>query len=114
MLDRIPPASSGDIATYGAARQVRETERVASGFRLASLHGLPTTPPAEVLRALDGAARVDVELRSRGLSVSFDVQPEGSVRVRVVDGGGSTVRELGPSEALDALGDEHAFDALGV
>lgn len=106
MLDKIGPASSGDINIYGAARQVRETDRGAA-FRLRSVSGVPATPPAEVLRALDGAARVDEELRSRGLSVSFDVQPKGDVRVRVVDdASGSVVRELAPAHALDAISGE--------
>lgn len=110
MLDRIPPASTGDYTTYGAARQVQATERGAGGFRLSGPHGVPTSPPAEVLRALDSAARVGEELRSRGLSVSFDVQPEGDVRVRVVDAGGAVVHELAPARALDAVSEGSVDD----
>ena len=102
MLDRLGPASSGDMNIYGAARRVSETDRAGS-FKLRAVAGVPATPPAEVLNALDGAQRVDHELRSRGLNVSFDVQPQGGVRVRVVDGSGQVVRDLGPSAALDAI-----------
>lgn len=111
MLDRLGPASSGDINIYGAARRVSETDRAGS-FKLQTVAGVPATPPAEVLQALDGAQRVDQELRARGLSVSFDTQPAGGVRVRVVDGSGSIVRELGPSEALDAISGEAPLSTL--
>jgi hypothetical protein len=109
MLDRIAPASTGDISTY--ARQIRATEQAAS-FRLSGVPGVPATPPAEVLHALDGAARVDEELRSRGLSVSFDAQPEGGLRVRIVDSGGSVVSDMAPAEALDALSGDTPLDDL--
>jgi hypothetical protein len=102
MLDRLGPASSGDMNILGAARRVSETDR-AGAFKLKAVSGVPATPPAEVLNALDGAQRVDAELSSRGLSVSFDVQPGGDVRVRVLDRSGATVRDLAPSEALDAI-----------
>ena len=74
MLDRLGPASSGDMNILGAARRVSETDRAGS-FKLRAVAGVPATPPAEVLNALDSAQRVDGELTSRGLSVSFDVQP---------------------------------------
>lgn len=90
MLDGINP-TSGDISAYGAAQRVQATEKAASDFSLATVHGVPASPPTEVLRALDSAARVDDELRSRGLRVSFDQQDDGSVRVGVVDESGSLV-----------------------
>jgi hypothetical protein len=102
MLDRLGPASSGDINIYGAARRVSETDR-AGAFKLRAVSGVPATPPAEVLNALDSAQRVDHELRSRGLSVSFDTQADGGVRVSVVDSDGQVVRDLAPSAALDAI-----------
>ena len=51
-------------------------------------------------------------LRSRGLSVSFDAQPEGGLRVRIVDSGGSVVSDMAPAEALDALSGETPLDDL--
>jgi hypothetical protein len=111
MLDGIPPASSGDISTYSAARKVQETER-ASTFRLVGSTGASATPPAEVLHALDAAARVHEDLQSRGLSVSFDVQPKGDVRVSIVDSGGSVVRQLAPAHALEALNGDSSIDDL--
>jgi hypothetical protein len=111
MLDRIPPVATGDSSTYGAARKVQATERGAS-FRLTAVPGTPATPPAEVLNALDGAARVDEELRSRGLTVSFDVQPKGDVRVRISDSSGAVLHDLAPAHALDALSGESSLDDL--
>lgn len=102
MLDGIHP-SSGDISAYGAAQRLQATEKAAS-FNLATVHGVPASPPPEVLRALDSAARVDDELRSRGLRVSFDQQDDGSVHVGVVDETGSLVGVASsPSHALDVF-----------
>ncbi|HVW18238.1 MAG TPA: glycosyltransferase [Solirubrobacteraceae bacterium] len=106
MLDGIQP-SSGDISTYGAAQRLQATEKGAVDFRLATVHGVPASPPPEVLRALDSAARVDDELRSRGLRVSFDAQHDGSVHVGVVDEGGALVgAAASPSHALDVFSGE--------
>ena len=114
MLDGIQPVSTGEIDTVGAARHVLQTEQQsASGFRLvASGDGVPQSPPPEVLRALDSAARVHGELRSRGLNVSFDTQPQGGVRVRVVDDGGQVVNEVSPTRALDVLSGDAPVEAL--
>jgi hypothetical protein len=113
MLDGIHP-STGDISTYGAAQRLQATEKGAVDFRLATVHGVPASPPPEVLRALDSAARVDDELRSRGLRVSFDAQDDGSVHVGVVDGDGALVGAArSPSYALDVFsGDAPLTDLL--
>lgn len=105
MLDRIGPGSTGEMDMYGAARQVRDTDRAGS-FRLKSVPGVPATPPAEVLNALEGAQRVDQELSSRGLSLSFDTQPDGGVQVRLLDSDGAVVNDLRPSQALAAISGE--------
>jgi hypothetical protein len=111
MLDGINP-TSGDISAYGAAQRLQATEKGAADFRLGSIHGVPASPPPEVLRALDSAARVDDELRSRGLRVSFDQQDDGSVRVGVVDESGDLVGVASsPSHALDVFsGDASLVD----
>jgi hypothetical protein len=104
MLDGINP-TSGDISAYGAAQRLQATEKGATDFRLGSVHGVPASPPPEVLRALDSAARVDDELRSRGLRVSFDQQADGSVRVGVVDQGSGDLVGVASSasHALDVF-----------
>ena len=114
MIEKIPPAITGDTDPYLAARNVRATERGATTFRLANSTDLPSSPPPEVLSGLDSAARVHEELRAHGLNVSFDVQPDGGVRVSVVDENGAVVRSLSPSKALDALSGDGAIGQLGA
>jgi hypothetical protein len=106
MLNGIPPLGTTD-ARYVAARRLQANERDGA-FSVSTASG----PPPEVLDALDGAARVHDELRSAGLTVSFDVQSSGSVRVSVVDGSGNVVRDLAPAHALQLLGSQGAVDEL--
>jgi hypothetical protein len=114
MLERIPPVPPGEADPYGGARNVRATERSVEKFSMLKDAGIPPTPPPDVLNALDSAARVHNELRARGLNVSFDVQPNGGVRVSVIDGSGTAVKTLSPSQALDDLSGEVPLDELGV
>jgi hypothetical protein len=112
MIEKLPPlAPLVDLNAYGAARQVRATEQAAK-FRLLQDPDLPATPPPDVLSGLDSAARLHDELHSRGLNVSFDVQPDGGVRVSVLDENGSLVRAFSPAEGLDALSGDHPIDDL--
>jgi hypothetical protein len=106
MLNGIPPIGTTD-ARYVAARRLQANEREGT-FSVSTASG----PPPEVLDALDGAARVHDELRSAGLSVSFDVQAAGNVRVRVTDGSGNVVHDLQPAHALQLLGSQGAVDEL--
>ncbi len=64
---------------------------------------IPVTPPAEVLNAVDTAARVLEELASRRISLRFQYDDEANqVRVQVVDeNDGHVVREIPPSVLLD-------------
>jgi len=112
MIEKLPPlAPLVDLNAYGAARQVRATEQAAK-FRLLQDPDLPSSPPPDVLSGLDSAARLHDELHSRGLNVSFDVQPDGGVRVSVLDENGSLVRAFSPAEGLDALSGEQSIDDL--
>jgi hypothetical protein len=114
MIEKTPPlAPTGNLTAYGAARQVRNTEQTAAKFRL--LQGsssIPETPPPDVLSGLDSAARLHEELHQRGLNVSFDVQPDGGVRVSVLDETGKVVRNFSPAQGLDALSGELPVDDL--
>ena len=59
-------------------------------------------PPAEVLDALDKAARVLEELASRGLGLHFEYDDVTSqLHVQVTNGEGKVVREISPSTLLD-------------
>jgi hypothetical protein len=112
MIEKTPPlAATGDLSAYGAARHVRNTEQTAK-FRLSQNTGFPASPPADVLSGLDSAARLHDELHSRGLNVSFDVQPDGGVRVSVLDESGAVVKAFSPAEGLDALSGELPVDDL--
>ncbi len=117
MIDKTPPLlPTSDLSAYGAARHVRATEQQSAKFRLLKSpdagQDLPASPPADVLSGLDSAARLHDELHSRGLNVSFDVQPDGGVRVSVLDGTGNVVRNYSPAQGLDALSGELPLDDL--
>jgi hypothetical protein len=114
MIDKNPPPNPlSDLNAYSAARQVRATERTAK-FKLLADPDVPASPPADVLSGLDSAARLHDELHSRGLNVSFDVQPDGGVKVSVLDETGAVVKAFSPAQGLDALSGELPVDDLDV
>ena len=115
MQDRIPPLTPGEPNPFGAARNVQATERGAARFRLVTgPKEVPVRPPADVLNALDSAALVHDDLHSRGMNVAFDVQPNGSVRISVLDEHGAVVHVFpGSSAALEALGGDQPLDLDG-
>jgi hypothetical protein len=117
MIDKTPPLlPTSDLSAYGAARHVRATEQQSAKFRLLKSpdagQDLPASPPADVLSGLDSAARLHDELHSRGMNVSFDVQPDGGVRVSVLDSTGNVVRNYSAAHGLDALSGENPVDDL--
>ena len=73
------------------------------------------TPPADVQQEFDVAARVIEELSSRQVNLHFDVDHEaGTVRVQVVNGEGSVIREIPVRGLLDTLsGGGLIVDQLG-
>jgi hypothetical protein len=105
MLNGIPAIGATD-ARYTAAQRLQANE---TSF---SLPNAASAPPAEVLAALDSAARVHEELHAHGLHVSFDVQPQGHVKVRVADASGTIIRDLAPAHALELLGSHGAVEQL--
>jgi hypothetical protein len=85
---------------------VRGAQRVpaqsAAVFELERAIALPPTPPAEVLDAIDTAARVLEELASKRLSLHFEYDDaHNKVRVQVTNAEGKVVRTVPPSELLD-------------
>lgn len=108
MIDRLRPAWSGDISISGP----RNTAPAAtSSFKLAAPGGVPATPPAEVLKALDTCQGVDAELRARGLRVSFS-QSGSPLGMSIVDTNGAVVKELSPTQALDVFSGVGSLDDL--
>jgi hypothetical protein len=74
----------------------------------------PSTPPAEVLEALDHAQKVLADLESKQVSLRFSVDESSSkIHVKVVDGEGRTIREVPATQALEVLSGERSF-GLGI
>jgi uncharacterized FlaG/YvyC family protein len=62
------------------------------------------TPPAAVEQQLDVAARVIEELSARQVNLHFEVDHDaGKVRVQVLNGEGSVVREIPARSLFDTL-----------
>ena len=75
----------------------------ASNDAWAQASSVPATPPAEVLDALDTAARVLEELASRRIGLHFEyVEDKHEVRIQVInEDDGSVVREIPPGALMD-------------
>jgi hypothetical protein len=108
MIDRLRPVSTGDISVSGPRAAAKAAK---TSFKLATPSGVPATPPAEVLKALDTCQGVDEELRSRGLRVSFS-QGGSPLGMSIVDGHGAVVKELSPTQALDVFSGVGSLDDL--
>jgi hypothetical protein len=93
-----------------AARRAQSTEKPA--FKLPVDSGIPPTPPAEVLQALDRVQKVAGELQARGLGVRFDVDETQRARVQVVDAQGGVVRQVPVVRALELLSGEGPLTEL--
>jgi len=67
--------------------------------------GIPAGPPPEVLEAIDAAGRVARELHANGRELRFTPPAPGEggrVKVELRDLDGNVLREIPPSELLDA------------
>ena len=86
-----------------AAQAARSHVQNASNDGWAQATGVPATPPAEVLDALDTAARVLEELASRRIGLHFEyVEAKHEVHIQVInEDDGSVVREIPPGALLD-------------
>ena len=94
------------LGGLGGPTPARDVERMrvqppaTDRFELSS--AIPSSPPAEVLEALDTAARVLEELASRRLSLHFEYDDRANtVRVQVLSEDGKVVREIPPSALAD-------------
>jgi hypothetical protein len=55
----------------------------------------------EIWRDVDNAARLPQELGARGCELHFDLDADGSLVMTLRDLEGETLREVGPSEAIE-------------
>ena len=87
-----------------------DAERVSAALLLGSL---PASPPPEVVELFGAAAAVLDELAQGGFWLRLDLAEERrTVRVRVTDARGRTIRELAASAALDVLAGAGADELL--
>ena len=103
MLNSLPPV--GGAQTTNGVREVRRAGPVeaAAAVKKAEPAGIPATPPAEVLAAMDEAARTLAELRSQQISLKFEVDDATRrVRVTVSDADGRVLRQV-PASDLGSL-----------
>jgi hypothetical protein len=108
MIDRLRPVPTGDISVSGPRAASKGAK---ASFKLAAPTGVPATPPAEVLKALDTCQGVDQDLRDRGLRVSFS-QGGSPLGMSIVDTNGTVVKELSPTQALDVFSGVGSLDDL--
>jgi hypothetical protein len=69
---------------------------------------IPTSPPPEVLDALDAAQRAMRQMDQAGVQLSFRIEHEAAgrrVRIEVRDSDGALVREIPPSKVGPLLAD---------
>jgi hypothetical protein len=91
-----PPGRTEAPAPAGSDALVRQKTPVET---------IPSTPPAEVWRAMNAAAQHFEDMRARDRQLHFEKNPEtGRVEVEVRDGNGDLIRVIPPSEALAAAG----------
>ena len=93
-----------DVPPLGVAERPANTanSRAAerADFTAPKAGDVPESPPADVLRDVEAAARRVEWLREHGRELHFETD-EGQLRVEVRDLEGRVVRVIGPSEALD-------------
>jgi hypothetical protein len=87
MLERLSPLGDGQV-TGRIKASAPQSSQPFSTVGMASVHELPTTPPPDVLDALDRASRVLAELDRKNVTLGLhhDVDA-GQVRVTVDHGG---------------------------
>lgn len=89
--DRAPRASRAHAGQAQDAADVSSSE-------------IPSSPPPEVLDAIDAAGRVAHDLRAQGRELCFVPASEsrdGRMRIEVRDLDGNVLRTIPPGEALD-------------
>jgi len=102
MIEGINTQGVGPKGVEPSARTRRlDAVAAAPGGRISPV---ASSPPAEVLEALDRAARVLEELAARDVRMSFQVDEDsGRIEVEISDGSGQVIRRVPSSEALELL-----------
>ena len=102
MVDGLPPVDGSQAGTPPPTQRAAEAPRL---FAVSSRAGdqLPDLPPAEVLDALDTAARVLHELDRKQVKVRLEHDPStNELRAHVSDAGGAE-REISHGRLLNVL-----------
>ena len=103
MLERLSPFGDGHITGLAQAPQPKGAQPFDAAGP-AEVSDFPATPPAEVLDALDRAARVVDELSRKDIALSFEHDAETSqVRVKVQHGSAATEQEISVHGLLNVL-----------
>ncbi len=103
MPESLSPIGDGQVTGGIKASSSRGSQPLSDDGPRAE-HGLPATPPVEVLDALDRAARVLGELDRRNMTLELLLdEGSGQVRASLSHEGGCGSRELSASDVLNLL-----------
>ena len=119
MIDRVTPNSAPETPVSQNVSGTRQTASTTPEFKLAAVDtlpgGVPATPPAEVLYALDRAQSVIAELASRQVNMRISVDEETDrIKVALYDGDGKLIREVPASHATAMLSGERPVGWLST
>jgi flagellar protein FlaG len=101
---RIEPIASRTAAERAPRDSRASSSGAARDAADVSSSAIPSSPPAEVLDAVDAAGRVARELRAQGRELHFvpaSESDDGHLRIKVRDLDGNVLRTIPPSQALD-------------
>lgn len=108
------------VRDVSKTRPPAQVQRVADASAVTPTQAgsVPSTPPPEVLHALNKAAQVLDDLAAKQINLHFEVDDQtNDVRVQVRDADGKVVREIPPRRLLDILSGSPSgglvFDAVG-
>lgn len=93
MVDALQPLSGSPILPVAPTQRASRREPVAP---------LPATPPADLGPELDAAAAAADAFERQGIAVHFDTSG-GALRIQMLSGDGSLLREVSPAHLLDTL-----------
>jgi hypothetical protein len=119
MIDRVTPSSAPETPVSHPVSQTTSAAAKTPEFKLEAVQtlpgGVPATPPAEVLYALDRAQSVIAELASRQVNMRISVDEETDrIKVALYDGEGRLIREVPASHATAMLSGERPVGWLST
>jgi len=101
---RIEPITPGTAPERAPRESRTASSGVARDAADVSSSEIPSSPPAEVLDAVDAAGRAVRELHAQGRELHFvpaSESDDGRMRIEVRDLDGNVLRTIPPSQALD-------------